>query len=90
MRVGDPDCVPLGTDDSAILRWAELEERILVTRDQATMKAHLEQHLATGHASPGILMIRPDGQLSAVIDFLELADQLSDPHEWQNAITDIG
>jgi hypothetical protein len=35
-------------------------------------------------------MIRPHGQLSAVIDFLELADQLSDPHEWQNAVTYIG
>ena len=90
VRVGDPDCVPLGTDDTAILLWAEQEERILVTRDQSRMKAHLQQHLATGQASPGILMIRPNGQLSSVIDFLELADQLSDPHEWQNAITDIG
>lgn len=90
VRVGDPNCVPLGTGDPAILLWAEQEERILVTRDQSTMKSHLEQHLAAGHASPGIFMIRPHGQLSAVIDFLELADQLSDPHEWQNAVTYIG
>ena len=35
-------------------------------------------------------MIRPYGPLSAVIEFLELADQLSDPHEWQDVVTYIG
>lgn len=90
VRVGDPNCVPLGTADADILLWAEQEERMLVTRDQSTMKSHLEQHLAAGQTSPGILMIRPYGQLSAVIEFLELADQLSDPHEWQDVVTYIG
>ena len=90
VRVGDRDCVPLGTDDPAILQWAEHEERILVTRDQSTMKSHLDQHLSAGHASPGIFMIRAHGQLCAVIEFLELADQLSDPHEWRDAVTYIG
>lgn len=89
VRVGELDCVPLGTHDPAILLWAEQEERILVTRDQSTMKSHLEQHLAAGHASPGIFMIRPHGQLSAVIEFLRLADELSDAHEWQNDVTYI-
>ena len=90
VRVGDLDCVPLGTHDPDILRWAEQEVRIVVTRDQSTMKSHLEQHLASGYESPGIFMIRPHGQLSAVIEFMELADQLSDPHEWQNVVTYIG
>ena len=54
------------------------------------MKSHLDQHLSAGHASPGIFMIRPLGQLSAVIAFLELADQLSDPHEWRDVVTYIG
>ena len=26
VRVGDPDCIPLGTDDPAILLWAELTQ----------------------------------------------------------------
>lgn len=90
VRVGDADCVPLGTEDPAILQWAEQENRILVTRDQATMKSHLEEHLAAGHTSSGVFMIRPHGKLSAVIEFLVLADQLSDLHEWQNAVTYIG
>lgn len=90
VRVGDADCVPLGTDDSEILLWAEREGRILVTRDQSTMQSHLELHIGEGHRSPGVFMIRPHGRLSVVIEFLELADQLSDPHEWQDAITYIG
>jgi hypothetical protein len=90
VRVGDADGLPLGVDDAAILLWAEQEGRILVTRDQSTMKSHLERHLDAGHRSPGVFMIRPHGQLSAVIEFLILADQLSDPHEWQDAITYIG
>lgn len=90
VRVGDADCVPLGTDDSEILFGAEREDRILVTRDQSTMQTHLDQHLYAGHHSPGVFMIRPHGQLSVVIEFLVLADQLSDSHEWRDAITDIG
>ena len=90
VRVGDTDCVPLGTDDTEILLWAEHQDRILVTRDQSTMKTHLNQHLIAGHHSPGVFMIRPHGQLSAVVEFLVLADQLSDPHEWRDAIVYIG
>lgn len=90
VRIGDVDCVPLGTDDPGILLWAEREDRILVTRDQSTMKSHLEQHLGAGHRSPGVFMVRPHGRLSVVMEFLALADQLSDPHEWQDTITYIG
>lgn len=90
MRVDDADCGPLGADDAEILLWAEHEGHILVTRDQSTMKSHLEQHLLSGHHSPGIFMIRPYGQLSVVMEFLVLADQLSDPHEWQDTVTYVG
>lgn len=90
VRVGDVDGIPLGADDAGILLWAEEAGRVLVTRDQSTMLSHLQEHLARGRHSPGVFMIRPQGQLSSVIEFLILADQLSDPHEWQDAVTYIG
>jgi hypothetical protein len=37
VRVGDPADLPLATDDSAILLWAEREGRILVTEDRHTI-----------------------------------------------------
>ena len=34
LRVGDPDDLPLGSDDATILAWAEREGRILLTLDR--------------------------------------------------------
>lgn len=36
LRVGDVPDLPLGSDDAAILNWAEREQRILVTFDKST------------------------------------------------------
>lgn len=37
VRVGDPPDLPLGSDDAAVLAWAERERRILVTCDKNTI-----------------------------------------------------
>jgi hypothetical protein len=52
-RVGDPPDLPLGADDSAILLWAERENRILITEDKHTIAIHLAGHCQAGHHSPG-------------------------------------
>jgi len=56
VRVGDPPDLPLGTDDPALLLWAENSGRILVTADRQTMIAHLSDHWAAGRHSPGIFI----------------------------------
>ena len=40
VRVGDPPDLPLGSDDAAVLAWAERERRILVTCDKNTIPTH--------------------------------------------------
>src|SRR5437016_3593762 len=67
VRVGDPPDLPLGALDPAILEWAEREGRILVSRDENTMRTHLMAHLQAGHHSPGIFMIRRRSTLSQVV-----------------------
>ena|SRR5437879_5913131 len=84
VRVGDPPDLPLGSDDRAILLWAERDGRIVITRDAKTMPVHLIDHLASGHHSPGVMIIRPRTLVAEVIDYLVLAAYASEPWEWQD------
>jgi len=86
VRVGDSADLPLATEDPQLLLWSEREQRILVTHDLDTMPAHLADHLAAGHHSPGILMIRPRSTLPAIITFLVDAGYASEPQEWQDRL----
>ncbi len=84
--VGDPADLPLGTEDPALLLWAEREQRILVTHDPDTMPRHLADHLAAGRHSPGVFMIRPHSTLPQLVTFLRDAAYASEPAEWQDRI----
>src|SRR3989442_14857682 len=86
VRVGGPVDLPLSTGDPAILIWAEHEQRILVTHDPDTLPAHLADHLAAGHHSPGVFMVRPRSTLPQIVSFLRDAAYASEPHEWQDWI----
>ena len=86
VRVGEPDDLPLGIDDEAILRWAENTDRILVTRDKNTMPGHLSRHLESGRHCPGVFMLRQECSIPIVLEFLELASEASDAKEWWDRI----
>jgi hypothetical protein len=86
VRVGDPPDLPLGSDDAAVLAWAEREKRILVTCDKNTIPTHLAAHLAGGHRSPGIFMMRPAWSVRGVVELMVLAAYASEDDEWQDRI----
>ena len=88
VRVGDSPDLPLGTDDPAVLVWAERAGRILVSADRATLAKNLEAHIGAGRRSPGIFMLRVV-PLSDVLEFLVLAAHASDAGEWENRIAYI-
>jgi Domain of unknown function (DUF5615) len=81
-RVGDAPDLPLGSEDPVILRWAEREQRILVTFDKSTMSRHLSEHLAAGNHCPGIFMVPTESKAVEVLEFLVLAAYVSQPAEW--------
>ncbi len=86
VRVGDVPDLPLGSDDPAILRWAEREQRILVSFDKSSMSGHLAEHLAAGNHCSGIFMVLSDGKPVQVVEFLVLAAYASEPPEWRDWI----
>lgn len=86
MRVGDLLDLPLGSTDPDILLWCEREDRILVSFDKTTLAGHLNNHLQSGHHSPGIFLLRRASRLSQVVAHLALVAHASDAWEWQDRI----
>jgi hypothetical protein len=89
VRVGDRPELPLGSDDATILRWAEAEQRLLVTEDRHTMAAHLEAHLTSGRHSPGILIARTGTRIPDLVACLELIAEAGEQSDFADAITYI-
>jgi hypothetical protein len=84
VRVGDPSDLPLGAADPDILLWAERQGRLLVSRDEGTMKTHLADHLRAGRHSPGVFLIRRNSTRAEVVSFLVAAAYASDSAEWRD------
>jgi hypothetical protein len=64
-------------------------DRILISSDKKTMARHLADHLAEGHRSPGIMILRTGTPLPRILGYLVLAAYASELHEWENQITFI-
>ena len=73
----------LGIPD--VLRWADRQQRILISRDSKTLPGHLTEHLRGGGHSPGLFLLRRV-PLPLVVDFLMLAAYASEPSEWENRV----
>ena len=87
VRVGDVADLPLGTLDGELLLWAEHENRILVTEDKRTMPRHLAEHLASGHHSPGVFVVRAGFSWGDVLDALVLVAHTGDPADYLDVVT---
>jgi Domain of unknown function (DUF5615) len=89
IRVGDPPDLPLGSDDSAVLRWAEREGRIVLTEDVHTMPGHLAQHIQAGHHSAGVFVISDRSSIGQLVSHLELVAHAGLPADYEDAITHV-
>ncbi len=81
IRVGDIPDLPLRSPDPAILDWAEAQHRVIISRDQATMTAHLQSHLRRGRHCPGLFLIRAGARLADVLAYLEYAGGEGEPED---------
>lgn len=88
VQVGDPEDLPLGSEDRLIIEWAERNRRIIVARDKATLPRHLENHLALGNHSPGIFLVR-NVKWSQVVEYLVCVAYVSEPSEWADRVVFI-
>ena len=89
VRVGDSPDLPLGSLDPDILVWAEAHDRILVTKDEKTLKSYLAKHLQTGRHSPGVFIIRRGSTLAGVTFFLAVAAHASESADWRDQVVYI-
>jgi hypothetical protein len=67
VRCVEPNAPVKGSTDADLLVWAEANRFILVSEDRRTLPSHLAMHLAAGHHSFGILWLRPNVAIRAVI-----------------------
>lgn len=86
IAVGESWAPPFGTLDPEILKWIEVEGRLLVTRDIRSMPIHLEDHLANGGDVPGILEIRPGTTIPKILDALQLVAHAGLADDFKNRI----
>jgi len=85
--VGDPPDLPLGSADAVILRWAEREDRILLTQDVHTMPEHLARHLEAGLHSPGVFVIASGCSIGLLVGELELVAHAGERADYQDVVT---
>jgi Domain of unknown function (DUF5615) len=86
VRVGDAPDLPLGSDDAAILLWAEREGRILLTEDVHTMPGHLTRHLQSGRRSPGVFVISTGCSIRESVSHLELVAHAGESRDYEDTI----
>lgn len=89
VQVGDPVDLPLGSSDPEILRWAEREDRILISRDQSTLTPHLLAHLQAGYHSPGIFIVHPIASYAAILNYLEIVAHAGNADDFRDRLVFI-
>lgn len=76
----------LATPDPAILEWAAVNGRIVVTSDAETMIGFAYARIASGLAMPGLFYSHQDAPASRVMFDLLLIANCSEQEEWANRV----
>ena len=84
IRVGDHSGPPLGINDTQLLDWAAVKQRLLISYDKRTLPQHLYEYLATGGQSPGIVFISKRLSPTEIAEYLQLIATSSTANEWAN------
>src|SRR5262249_27942262 len=84
--VGGPNAPPRRTPDRALLLFAEAEQRALITQDRNTMPGHARDHLAAGHHTWRVVILREGFPPRDYADAIILIWAASQAEEWQDRI----
>jgi len=77
-------------DDEAVLRLAASQSRILVSHDKRTMPRALASFVASGGASPGVLLVIPqNAPIREVVETIMLIWADDRANDWKNLIARI-
>ncbi|MBY0525793.1 MAG: DUF5615 family PIN-like protein [Gemmataceae bacterium] len=84
--VGESRMPPKGTPDPELLRFAQTLGWTLLTRDKRTMPKHVADHLAAGHHTWGVFILRHGFTFGELADHLIEVWSASEPADWQDRI----
>jgi hypothetical protein len=73
-------------DDDAILEWAAVGGRILLTHDRTTMPNFAYERVKAGRLMPGVFVIRNRLPLGDLIDEILLVALCSSQEEWKDRV----
>lgn len=82
--MGDPEGPPLGTPDPHILRFLEVTQRALVTRNRRSMWQHVVEHWQAGRHLWGLFWVPRGMSYGELIRQLLLIWEASEAEEWQD------
>lgn len=75
-----------GADDPTILRWASVEERVLLTHDLRTIPFHMADCMTAGITVKGVVVAPRSLDIGETLDDLLIIAQCSLPEDWENSI----
>lgn len=73
-------------DDPTVLRWAAIEQRVLLTHDVTTMTRHAYDLVRAREPMAGVLEVRRSVPVGQAIDEILLAAECSTPDEWRGQV----
>jgi hypothetical protein len=84
LRVQDTALV--GAEDPAVLAWAAVEGRILLTHDAATIPHYAYERIGAGEVMPGVIEVPLHMPIGQAIEELLLVIDASRPEDWVNQV----
>lgn len=72
--------------DQIVLEYAAAENRIVLSHDVGTMKAHATARIFAGKPMTGLFLIQQDLPIGQAIDAVEIIALCSHDDEWHNRI----
>jgi len=79
----------LQAEDPEILAWSAEQQRIVLTRDRATMPDFAFARIASGELMSGLFVMRVRLSVARAIDELLALDDLSQPEDWDGQVVHI-
>jgi hypothetical protein len=86
IAIGQGNAPDKGTQDHDLLLWAEQQGYSLLTRDRSTMPTHIANHLAGGHHTWGVFLLRENQNWQKIAESLILVWAASQAEEWRDRI----
>lgn len=76
----------LGADDIAILEWAAIENRVLLTHDVRTITVFAHQRVKNGLPMPGVFEVSKEVSVGSAIRDILLIAEFSIENEWEGQV----